>query len=169
MSSPSKWNETVRLLPARSTLPQMRMLALVAAVGLVGAGTASAELAVPGVQDGMLAVTHTGTPLVAYLQGDSLEIAARSSSDEWQSVRADRASTGSSLVAFAAGRRGPVALVEGPGSRTLAVVRRGRNGWRTTLLARVPAGGEIGWPGLVLVRGLPTIAYTRWRRLTRRS
>ena len=51
----------------------MRRLALVVAFGLAGAGTASAELAVPGVQEGMLAVSPSGTPLVAYLHGNSLE------------------------------------------------------------------------------------------------
>ena len=52
----------------------MRRLALIVAFGLVCTGTASAELAVPGVQEGMLAVSPSGTPLIAYLHGDSLEI-----------------------------------------------------------------------------------------------
>jgi hypothetical protein len=147
----------------------MRRLAFIVAFGLVGAGTASAELAVPGVQEGMLAVSPGGTPLIAYLDGNGLEIAARSPSAEWRPVRAARVSPGSSLVAFAAGRRGPVAVIEGPAARTLVVVRRGKRGWRTTPLAGVPAGVELGWPGLVLKRGLPAIAYTRWRRPTRES
>jgi hypothetical protein len=147
----------------------MRRLALIVAFGLAGAGTASAELAVPGVQDGMLAVSPSGTPLIAYLDGNGLEIAARSPSAGWRPVRAARMSPGSSLVAFAAGGRGPVAVIQGPGARTLVVVRRGRRGWRTTPLAGVPAGVELGWPGLALERGLPAIAYTRWRRSTRES
>ncbi|HMI99220.1 MAG TPA: hypothetical protein VK488_05250 [Gaiellaceae bacterium] len=147
----------------------MRRLALIVALGLASAGTASAKLAVPGVQDGMLAVSPGGTPLIAYLDGNSLEIAARSPGAGWRPVRAASVTPGSSLAAFAAGRRGPVAVIEGPGSRSLVAVRRGKGGWRTTRVAAVPAGDELGWPGLVLHRGLPAVAYTRWRRSTRES
>ena len=122
----------------------MRRLALIVALGLAGAGTASAELAVPGVQNGMLAVSPGGTPLIAYLNGGSLEIAARSSGAGWRPVRAASVTPGSSLAAFAAGRRGPVAVIAGPGSRSLVVVRRGKDGWRTTPLAAVPAGVQFG-------------------------
>jgi hypothetical protein len=84
-------------------------------------------------------------------------------------MRAARVTRGSHVVAFVAGVRGPVAVVRGPGARTLSVVRRGGGKWRTTWLARVPAGSELGWPGLALDRGLPVVAYTRWRRSTRKS
>ncbi|MGB2951751.1 MAG: hypothetical protein WBB74_00005, partial [Gaiellaceae bacterium] len=65
----------------------------------------------------------------------------------------------------------PVALVEGPGARTLLAVRRRPAGWLTTqLVARLPAGVVLGWPGLVLDRsGLPAVAYTRWRHSNRKS
>src|SRR6266550_2210325 len=129
-------------LPAVGWL-RMRRLALIVALGLAGAGTASAELAVPGVQNGMLAVSPGGTPLIAYLNGGSLEIAARSSGAGWRPVRAASVAPGSSLAAFAAGRRGPVAVIAGPGSRSLVVVRRGKGGWRTTPLAAVPAGVQF--------------------------
>jgi hypothetical protein len=144
-------------------------LTLVGALALAAAGTAAAELAVPRVQDGMLAVSPSGTSFVAYLQGRSLEIARRRGGANWRSVRAGHVERGAHLVAFAAGKRGPVALVRGPRARTLVLVRRVGTSWKTTPLRRVPPGHELGWPGLALERGLPTIAYTRWTRSSKKS
>ena len=76
----------------------MRSLALAVAVGLATAGSASAELAVPNVQDGMLAVSASGTPFVAYLQGNRLEISVRRSG-AWTRLRAARVTRGSTIVA----------------------------------------------------------------------
>ena len=55
----------------------MKSLTLAVAFGLVAVGSASAELAVRNVDDGMIAVSPGGTPFVAYLQGKNVEIAAR--------------------------------------------------------------------------------------------
>jgi hypothetical protein len=117
----------------------------------------------------MLAVSPNGAPRVAYLRGSTLEIAMRRRTGAWQQERAARVAPGSSLVAFANGVEGPVALVRGPGARTLDVVLREGTGWRMISLARVPARERIGWPGLALQRGLPTVAYSRWRQSTRQS
>src|SRR6266480_5339313 len=83
----------------------MRRLALAGALGLALAGSASAELAVPNVQDGMLAVSPGGAPFVAYLHGNSLDVAARRRSGAWTRQRAARVTHGSTLVAFKAGDR----------------------------------------------------------------
>jgi hypothetical protein len=144
----------------------MKSLALAVLLGLAFADNATAELAVPRAQDGMLAVSPNGAPRVAYLRGSTLEIAMRRRTGVWQQERAARVAPGSSLVAFANGVEGPVALVRGPGARTLDVVLREGTGWRMISLARVPARERIGWPGLALQRGLPTVAYSRWRQST---
>lgn len=146
----------------------MRSLALAVAVGLATAGSASAELAVPKVQDGMLAVSASGTPFVAYLHRNSVDIAARKNGT-WTRQRAAHVRSGSTLVAFKASRRGPVVLVRGPGSHSLDLMRRTRAGWRRIPLARAPTGSRLGWPGLVVQRGNATVAFTRWRRSTHRT
>jgi len=144
----------------------MRSLALAGALGLALAGSASAELAVPKVQDGTLAVSPTGAPFVAYVQGNSLEVAARGPSGAWARKRAAHVTRGSTVVAFKAGRGGPVVLVRGAGSHSLDIVRRTRVGWRKSSIARAPSGSRLGWPGLVLERGNAVVAYTRWKRAT---
>ena len=147
----------------------MRGLALAGVLGLALAGSASAELAVPKVQDGMLAVSPGGAPFVAYLHGNSLEVAARRRSGAWTRQRAAHVTRGSTLVAFKAGRRGPVVLVRGAGSHSLDIVRRTRAGWRKIPIARAPSGSKLGWPGLVLERGNAVVAFTRWLRPSHRT
>jgi hypothetical protein len=139
----------------------MKSLTLAVAFGLVAVGSASAELAVRNVDDGMIAVSPGGTPFVAYLQGKNVEIAARRGGT-WRTSRAARVARGSNLVAFRAGRRGAVVLVRGPGSHSLDLVRRTRAGWQKIRIARAPSGSRLGWPGLVLERGNAFVAFTRW-------
>ena len=145
-----------------------RSLALAVAVGLVAVGSASAELAVRNVQDGMLAVSPGGKPFVAYLRGNRVEIATRVDG-AWRTSRAARVARGSNLVAFKAGRRGPVVLVRGPGSDSLDLVRGTKAGWKGIRIARAPSGSKLGWPGLVLERGAALVAFTRWRHSTHRT
>jgi hypothetical protein len=146
----------------------MRGLAFAVAVGLATAGAASAELAVPKVQDGMLAVSPSGTPFVTYLRGDRVEIAARRS-DGWKRMRVARVTKGSTLVAFKVGRRGPVVLVRGPGSHSIDLYRESGRKWRKIPIARAPSGSRVGWPGLVLQRGKALVAYTHWTRATHKT
>ena len=70
----------------------------------------------------MLAVSPAGAPFVAYLHGNSLEVAARRRSGAWTRQRAAHVTRGSTLVAFKASRRGPVVLVRGAGSHSLDLV-----------------------------------------------
>jgi hypothetical protein len=146
----------------------MRGLAFAVAVGLATAGTASAELAVRGVQDGMLAVSANGTPYIAYMHGNDVEIASRRSG-AWKQMRVAHVTKGSTLVALKAGRRGPVVLIRGPGSHSLDLFRATNGGWRRIPIARAPSGSRLGWPGLVLQRGKALIAYTRWKHATHRT
>jgi hypothetical protein len=146
----------------------MRGLAFAVAVGLATAGSASAELAVRNVQDGMLAVSASGTPFVAYLDGKSVEIAVRRSG-AWKRMRVARVARGSTLVAFKAGRRGPVVLVRGAGSHSLDLFRATRTSWRRIPIARATTGSKLGWPGLVLERGNAFVAFTRWRHTTHKT
>jgi hypothetical protein len=146
----------------------MKGLVFAVAVGLVTAGAASGELAVRNVQDGMLAVSASGTPFVAYLHGNRVEIVARRRG-LWRRMRVARVTNGSTLVAFKAGRNGPVVLVRGPGSHSLDLFRSTKAGWRKVPIARAASGSRLGWPGLVLQRGNAVIAYTRWKRVTHRT
>jgi hypothetical protein len=147
----------------------MRSLALGVACGLALAGSASAELAAPNVQDGMLAVSPGGAPFVAFVRGNRLEIADRARGGAWKRQRAARVPRGSTLVALKAGRRGPVALVRGPGSHSIDLVRQTRTGWQKIPIARATSGTRLGWPGLVLERGSAVVAFTRWKRSTHRT
>src|SRR6266542_3942754 len=142
----------------------MRSAGLVAAVALVLAGGASAQVVAPHVQDGELAVAPDGTPFVAYVRASTLRIASRAGNGRWRTRRAASVTPGSALVAFDAGRAGPVAVLLGPDERSLVLVQARR---RRQLAAGLPAGVSLGWPGLALdAKGLPVIAYTRWRRST---
>src|SRR5437763_7657727 len=141
----------------------MRLLVLVAPVTLAVAGAASAEL-VARVPDGMIAVTPSGSPLVGYVRGRALVIAQRRGRDRWTGALAAHVAVGSRLVAFRAGAAGPVAVVVGPGERSLSVFRRRGKRWlKTPLGGRLDPDVSLGWPGLALdSRGLPVVAYTRW-------
>ena len=61
----------------------MRSVGLAVLVAFALAAGASAESVAPGIQDGMLAVTPNGTPLVAYVRGTSLMVAVRESPRRW--------------------------------------------------------------------------------------
>src|SRR6266536_5836583 len=110
----------------------MKWLLGIAAVALAVPGSASAEL-VARVPDGMIAVTPSGSPLVGFVRGQQLVIAQRAGRDRWtqQAVRVSRASR---LAAFKAGIAGPVAVIIGPGDRSVTVLRRQGARWLKTPL-----------------------------------
>jgi hypothetical protein len=141
----------------------MRWFLVIAAVSLAVTGSASGEL-VARAPDGMIAVTPRGAPLVGYVSGAELLVARRGGRGHWIQQRAARIARGSRLAAFAAGSAGPVAVVIGPGDRSLAVLRRKKDRWvKTRLTGSLGPDLTLGWPGLTLDRrGLPVVAYTRW-------
>src|SRR5215217_2373279 len=142
----------------------LRSAALGAAIALVSAGGASAEVVARGVQDGFLALNGRAVPSVAFVRGPTLFVSTRSATGTWTASAAASVSPGSTVTAFKVGAAGPVALVESADVRTLLLVRRRSVGWQTIRLARVAAPRlRLGWPGLALDRaGLPVVAYTRW-------
>jgi hypothetical protein len=145
----------------------MRRAGLAVVVALALAGGASAELVAPRVQDGELAVAPDGRPFVAYVRGSVLRIVARTPAGRWRAARSAALAPGANLVAFVVGSSGPVALVLSADQRTLVLVSAHR---KVQLAAGLPAGSSLGWPGLTLDgRGLPVVAYTRWRHATRES
>src|SRR5919197_4859278 len=113
----------------------MRSAGLAFVIALALAAGASAEIVAPGVRDGRVAVAPSGTPLVAYVRGSSLVIAARTSPARWSILHAHRIAPDSSLVAFAAGADGPIAIVEGAEARTLLLLRREGPAWSAIPLA----------------------------------
>jgi hypothetical protein len=141
----------------------MRWFLVIAAVSFAVTGSASGEL-VARAPDGMIAVTPRGAPLVGYVSGAELLVARRGGRGHWMQQRAARIARGSRLAAFAAGSAGPVAVVIGPGDRSLAVLRRQKDRWvKTRLTGSLGPDLTLGWPGLTLDRrGLPVVAYTRW-------
>jgi hypothetical protein len=142
----------------------LRSAAFGAAIALVFAGGASAELVARGVQDGFLALNGKAVPSVAFVRGPTLFVSTRSATGKWTASAAASVSPGSTVTAFKVGAAGPVVLVESADVRTLLLVRRRSVGWQTIRLARVAAPRlRLGWPGLALDRaGLPVVAYTRW-------
>ena len=145
----------------------MRSAGLVLAAALALAGGASAQVIAPNVQEGELAVAPDGTPFVAYVRASALRIASRAANGRWHTRQAGPVASGGDLVAFAAGKAGPVAVLLGPDERSLVLVQGRR---RKELAGALPPGVTLGWPGLALdSRGLPVIAYTRWRHATHES
>jgi hypothetical protein len=142
----------------------LRSAALGAAIALVSAGGASAEIVARGVQDGLLALNGKAVPSVAFVRGPTLYVSKRSAAGRWTAAAAASVSPGSTVTAFDVGPAGPVVLVESADVRTLLLVRRQSVGWQTIRLAKAAAARfRLGWPGLALDRkGHPVVAYTHW-------
>ena len=149
----------------------MRSLLVAAVLSLVLAGGASAEVVARGVQDGMLATTRAGRPVVAYVRGTSLPVATRIAAHRWRIARAASVTRGSTVVGLETGVAGTMVLAQSADARRLLLVRQAGPGWRATDLAgHLPAGTTLGPPGLALdPQGLPAVAYTRWRVDTHKS
>jgi len=147
----------------------MRWFLGITAVALAVTGSASAEL-VARVPDGMIAEAPSGAPLVAFVRGQKLVVAQRIARDRW-AQQPKRVARGSKLAAFKVGRTGPVAVVMGPGDRSVTVLRRQGTKWLTTRLSGgLGADVSVGWPGLALTpSGLPIVTYTRWHSRTLNS
>src|SRR4051812_146857 len=124
----------------------MRWFLVVTAVALAVTGSASGEL-VARVPDGMIAVSPKGKPLVAFVQGQGLVIAQRAARGRWTQTRVTHLSRGSRLAAFKAGAAGPVAVIIGPGDRSLVVLRtRGTRWLRSSLVGTLGSDLNVGWP-----------------------
>lgn len=132
-----------------------------------------------GAQDALLAVAPDGSPRVAFVGADgSLEVAARATDGTW-TAQPLPGLPGRALVAgLAVAPAGGVdVLAEDPAGHWLALAEQQGTSWRVRTVATVPAGGLLGFGGLVLDRtGLPVIAYVyelashkTWLRLVHES
>src|SRR5437870_3769369 len=141
----------------------MRWFLVITAVALAVTGSASAEL-VARVPDGMIAVTPTGKALVGFVRGQELVIAQRTGRERWTQRRVTRVSKGSRLAAFKAGAAEPVAVIIGPGDRSLIVVRRKGDRWLRTALGGPLGAGRGGFPigAMFAVPGRGSIVYAAW-------
>src|SRR4029450_5899142 len=133
----------------------MRWFLGITAVALAVTGSGSAEL-VARVPDGMIAVTPSGSPVVAFVRGQQLVVAQRAGRNRW-TQRPARVARGPKLAAFKAGRAGPVAVLIGPADRSVSVLRRQGARWLTTRLSGgLGSDFSVGWPGAALApRGRP--------------
>ena len=149
----------------------LRSAAFVAAIALVTAGGASAEVVARGVQDGLLALDAKGAPSVAWVHHSTLFVGTRARrGTAGRGRRRPRCLQARARSAFEIGAAGPVALVQSGDDRTIELVRRRSVGWQTIRIAKVGALFRLGWPGLALDRnGLPVVAYTRWNAPTLKS
>src|SRR6478752_6960097 len=148
----------------------LRSAAFVAAIALITAGGAAADVVARGVQDGLLALDAKGTPSVAWVHNSTLFVATRSAPGKWTRTAAAAVPPGSSAVDFEIGAAGPVVLAQSGDDRTVVLVRPRSVGWETIRVAKVGALFRVGWPGLVLDRqGQPTVSYTRWNGPTLKS
>jgi len=148
----------------------LRSAASVAAIALVTAGGASAEVVARGVHDGLLALDAKGTPSAAWVHNSTLFLATRDGTGRWGRTATATVPAGSSVMAFEIGAAGPVLLAQSGDDRTMVLVRRRSIGWETIRIAKVGALFRLGWPGLALDRrGQPVISYTRWNGPTLKS
>ena len=148
----------------------LRSAASVAAIALVTAGGASAEVVARGAQDGLLALDAKGAPSVAWVHNSTLFLATRSGTGHWARKATATVPAGSSAMAFEIGAAGPVLLAQSGDDRTMVLVRPRGVGWETIRIAKVGALFRLGWPGLALDRrGQPTVSYTRWNGPTLKS
>jgi hypothetical protein len=149
----------------------VRTLLVAAAGALLLAEGAAAEVVARGVQDGALATTRSGRPVVAYIHGTSLAVATRTGARRWRTVRAAAVARGSTVAALESGAAGTVVLVQSADARRLQLVRQAGPGWAVKELAgRLPTGTSLGPPGLALdLRGLAAVAFTRWHAESHKS
>lgn len=148
----------------------LRSAASIAAIALVTAGGASAEVVARGVQDGLLALDAKGAPSVAWVHNSTLFLATRTAPGRWTRSATATVPAGSSVMALEIGAAGPVLVAQSGDDRTMVLVRRRSIGWETVRIAKVGALFRLGWPGLALDRnGQPTISYTRWNGPTLKS
>src|SRR6187397_1412615 len=102
----------------------LRSAACIAAIALVTAGGASAEVVARGVQDGLLALDVQGAPSVAWVHNSTLFLATRTATGGWTRTATASVPPGSSAVAFEIGAGGPVLLAQSGDDRTIVLVRR---------------------------------------------
>jgi len=136
---------------------------VLAVVALAGPVAARAEVVVPGIASGALAIAPDGSPRVAYVEGAELMLASRVESG-WTSERvAALPGAGGTITGIAVSPSGRVAaLAEARTGRWLVLYERGAHLRRLTSL--VAPGVRIGRAGLALDRrGLPVVAYAEWR------
>src|SRR3954471_3509833 len=126
----------------------LRTAACVAAIALVTAGGASAEMVARGIQDGLLALDAKGGPSVAWVHHSTLFLATRTGPHRWTRTATASVPAGSSAVAFEIGAAGPVILVQSGDDRTVELVRPRSIGWETIRVAKVGALFRVGLPGL---------------------
>src|SRR4051795_5634800 len=107
----------------------LRTAACVAAIALVTAGGASAEMVARGIQDGLLALDAKGSPSVVWVHHSTLFLATRSGPHRWTRTATASVPAGASAVAFRSGVAGPVMLVQSGDDRTVELVRRQSVGW----------------------------------------
>src|SRR4051812_41351664 len=117
----------------------LRTAASVAAIALVTAGGASAEVVARGVQDGNLALDSKGVPSVVWVHNSTLFLATRTGPSRWTRTATASVPAASSVMAFAIGAAGPVVLVQSGDDRTMVLVRRRSIGWETIRIAKVGA------------------------------
>jgi hypothetical protein len=126
----------------------LRSAAFVAAIALVTAGGASAEVVARGVQDGLLALDAKGTPSVVWVHNSTLFVATRApTTGKWTRKAAATVPPGSSAVAFEVGAAGPVALVQSGDDRTIELVRPRSIGWATIRVARSHSSARLARTG----------------------
>ena len=141
----------------------MKLLVVIATIGLAVTGSASAEL-VAKVPDGLVTVTPRGAPVVGFVRGSQLVITRRTAPGRWRQQPVASVGRGATLAAFDAGVAGPVAVVLARGDRSLTVIHQQGKRWlKTRLTGRLDTDITLGWPGLTLDRrGKPIVAFTHW-------
>ena len=89
----------------------LRSAAFVAAIALVTAGGASAEVVARGVQDGLLALDAKGTPSVAWVHHSTLFVGTRAPTGTWTRKATATVPPGSIAPLRYSGRSGRMAAV----------------------------------------------------------
>ena len=126
----------------------LRSAACVAAIALVTAGGASAEVVARGVQDGFLALDAKGAPSVAWVRNSTLFVAERPATDRWTPNGGGIGSAGLERggVRDRRCRAGRCSSRAATTARSCSCAPRSV-GWQTIRVAKVGALFRLGWPG----------------------
>ena len=148
----------------------LRSAASVAAIALVTAGGASAEVVARGVQDGLLALDAKGTPSVAWVHNSTLFVATRPGPHRGRGRRRPRSRRARARWPSRSAPPGRLRSSRAATTARSSSSARARSAGRRSGSPRsARSSGSAGRVSRSTAAGQPTVSYTRWNAPTLKS